>query len=85
MQKKSKKTRWLKSNKFSCEGKLSFTNYYKAEEYNKRQQSRNAAVAKKGKRIEKLHVYKCEQCGRFHIGHAARRHLLSRDFSLKNQ
>ena len=61
-----------KSNVTTCIGKKAFPSYKLASEFNNRAFTRGSALRNKGKKIERLHPYKCKKCGQFHLGHAIR-------------
>lgn len=64
------------SNTQTCGGKKSFPSYKLAAEFNNKIFSRGSAIRNKGKKIERLHPYKCKVCGNFHLGHEVRtRHI----------
>lgn len=67
-----KHNEWRNNHK-TCEGKRSFPSFRMASEYNNRSRTRYFPRVKKGKKIEKLHVYRCKNCNEFHIGHARRK------------
>lgn len=60
---------WELSNQANCDSKKTFLTWKQAQTHNNRM-FRNSSVRAKGKKIEKLHVYKCKKCGLFHLGHA---------------
>jgi len=66
-----KTDKWGKSNHYSCDGKRTFNSYREAQEWNNH--TKHSGLRHSGKRIEKLHSYKCTRCQLFHLGHAPRR------------
>lgn len=63
---------WKNSNQLTCNGKLSFPSYRKAAEYNHHIHKRGSAARAKGKKLEKMHPYRCKRCNNYHIGHDIR-------------
>lgn len=63
---------WQENNQRDCPNKKTFPSYRLASEFNHRQSGRGGVFAAKGKKLEKLHVYRCTRCRQFHIGHATR-------------
>lgn len=59
------------SNEESCHGKKVFLTWKQATTHNNMILRRGSLKAK-GKKLEKLHVYKCKECKFFHLGHAIR-------------
>lgn len=64
--------KWEANNRRDCGNKKAFPSYRLASEFNHRQSKRGGVFAAKGKKLEKLHVYRCTNCGDYHIGHATR-------------
>lgn len=60
------------ANSSDCPGKKTFPSYRLAAEFNNRQRSRGGVFVAKGKKVEKMHPYRCKSCNQFHIGHAIR-------------
>lgn len=60
------------SNRKDCGGKKSFPSYREAAEFNNRMKRRGSVFVAKGKKIERMHPYKCKNCEHYHIGHEAR-------------
>lgn len=73
---------WESSNYESCPGKKTFLTWKQATTHNHMMSRRGSSVRAKGKKIDKLHVYKCKSCTYFHIGHAARRKRTLKNFPL---
>lgn len=63
---------WERSNNDSCSRKKSFPSYKLAAEFNNRQFKRGSVIRAKGKKIEKMHPYRCKKCNLYHIGHDIR-------------
>jgi hypothetical protein len=63
---------WQQKNQVDCGNKKSFPSFRLASDFNNRQHRRGSVLLAKGKKIEKMHVYKCKNCNEFHIGHATR-------------
>lgn len=66
------KKRYIRANKRDCVNKKSFPSYRKAAEFNNSLHKRGSVLSAKGKKFERLHVYKCASCRQFHIGHPPR-------------
>lgn len=64
--------RYANSNNRDCGNKRSFPSFRLASEFNNDMRKRNSIVAHKGKKIEKMHVYRCRNCNEYHIGHPPR-------------
>lgn len=64
---------WETSNKNTCNGKKTFASFREANEFENRVHKRGSVIRAKGKKIEKLHAYKCLSCQQIHLGHPARR------------
>jgi len=64
---------WEHSNQVSCPGKKAFLTWKQAATHNNRMLRPGSALKAKGKKVEKLHVYKCVKCKLLHIGHEPRR------------
>lgn len=62
------------SNEESCGGKKVFTTWKQAQTHN-HQMFRGSSLKAKGKKLDKLHVYKCKKCLHFHLGHAPRKRI----------
>ena len=65
---------WEESNEISCEGKKTFLTWKQATKHN-HSIIKYSSVRAKGKKIDKLHVYKCTKCHLFHLGHQQRQHV----------
>lgn len=63
---------WQENNSKDCSSKKTFPSYRLASAFNKSQSRRGGIFVAKGKKIEKLHVYRCKNCLDYHIGHATR-------------
>ena len=59
---------YAKQNKADCREKLVFASFREAQSFNHR-----SLCHKGSKRREKLHSYKCMNCGQWHLGHDFRR------------
>ena len=70
---------WEKSNQEKCSGKKAFLTWKQATTENNRI-TKHSGLRAKGRKIERLHVYKCTNCGLFHLGHAARRRREGKSF-----
>lgn len=75
---------WEKSNNASCPGKKTFLTWKQATTHNHMISKPGSSVRAKGKKIDRLHVYKCSKCGLIHIGHAHRKKKGLDDFSFEN-
>lgn len=71
---------WDASNNASCGGKKIFLTWKQATTHNHMMSRRGSSVRAKGKKIDRLHVYRCNTCRYFHLGHAARQKRKLRDF-----
>jgi len=58
---------YVRQNKDDCGGKVVFNSYKEAQTLNNR-----SLYHKGSKRREKLHPYKCLNCGKWHLGHEFR-------------
>lgn len=63
---------WAQSNEYSCDGKKVFLTWKQAQTHNNKMFRKGSPIRVMGKKLEKMHVYKCEKCQKFHIGHSAR-------------
>lgn len=63
---------YKQSNEQNCGSKKAFPSYRSAAEFNNALHSRGSALVNKGKKVEKLEVYRCISCKLFHIGHPPR-------------
>lgn len=59
--------KYARSNKRNCGSKKAFSSFREAAEFNKPIRRRHI-----GKKIEKLHIYRCKHCDQFHLGHEPR-------------
>lgn len=64
---------WELSNESSCEGKKVFLTWKQAQTHNNKLFKKGSPVRVKGKKLEKMHVYQCVKCTKYHIGHAKRK------------
>lgn len=64
---------WELSNEESCGGKKVFLTWKQAQTHNNKMFRRGSPLIAKGRKIEKMHVYRCKKCGHYHIGHAKRK------------
>jgi hypothetical protein len=66
---KSKQWKWSghyqESNQKNCDNKRVFTSHAEASGFNKR----SGRFLKGSKKKEQLHVYRCNKCRQWHIGH----------------
>lgn len=62
------KKHYARQNKTDCGGKLAFPSFREAQTLNHR-----SLEHKGSKRREKLHPYKCMNCGQWHLGHEFRK------------
>lgn len=69
----SLESHYKRANQVDCGGKKSFASRRLAGEFNNRIKKRGSVIRAKGKKIEKLHVYQCNNCRQFHIGHGVRK------------
>lgn len=77
---------WEFSNRYNCNGKRSYETWKQAQTANNHVLKNGSTLKAKGKKIERLHVYKCKNCGYFHIGHAPRRvHPRLRPYSRREE
>lgn len=63
---------WELSNEYSCDGKKVFLTWKQAQTHNHKMGRRGSPIRANGKKIEKMHVYQCKKCKKYHIGHASR-------------
>lgn len=68
-----KKYNFDKSNRGSCDGKKVFLTWKQAQTYHNHITGRGSPLLAKGKKLEKLHAYRCNSCGKFHVGHSPRK------------
>ena len=66
---------WAESNYFTCESKKAFPSYREAAEFNNSIR-KHGSIRAKGKRIERMEVYRCIRCRQFHIGHPPRKNQI---------
>ncbi|HWT40489.1 MAG TPA: hypothetical protein VN081_04475 [Dongiaceae bacterium] len=59
---------YQRQNRQDCGSKIAFNSRREAAEYNNRPMTHIG-----NRRKEKLHVYKCLNCGKFHLGHEFRK------------
>lgn len=64
---------WQSSNSFTCGGKKKFDTWKQAQTHNNMMRKEGSALRHKGRKIEKLHPYRCRKCGFIHLGHEPRR------------
>lgn len=64
---------WKKTNLITCKGKNIFYTWKQAQTATNYPFKKRARLRSIGKKIERLHPYKCEACGNFHVGHPSRR------------
>jgi hypothetical protein len=57
--------RYKQTNSQNCNGKRAFNSFAEACSFNKR----SGRFVNGSKRREKLHVYRCDECRQWHIGH----------------
>lgn len=64
---------WKQSNAMTCGGKKKFDTWKQAQTHNHMVKSEGSSLRHHGRKIEKLHPYKCKKCGYIHLGHPTRR------------
>lgn len=69
------KRSWDKSNEATCFGKKIFNNYGAALSYDRRMHKRGSPMIAQGRRLERLHPYRCLKCGKYHLGHPSRKEV----------
>lgn len=60
---------WEDSNEITCDGKKVFLTWKQATTHNHKVRRRGSPLKLMGKKLEKMHVYQCKKCKKFHIGH----------------
>lgn len=65
--------RYVNANMRDCGNKKAYPSYRAACEMNNSLRRRGSAISHQGKKLEKLHAYKCANCRQYHLGHPPRK------------